>query len=165
MKEIITNIVSILTAIICTIFPIQITVTEPAKPEFPDYTICDKTLDVFNEVNKARIENGVAPLILDEKLCALAYVRAKEQIEQSGHTRPDGRKYNTVLSDYDYWYRNNGENIVITRGFSGEFSVECWLNSESHKKNMLKDFWTHTGVGIYVEGNRYFIVQLFVHKK
>ncbi|MBQ3046176.1 MAG: hypothetical protein IJD49_09505, partial [Clostridia bacterium] len=66
---------------------------------------------------------------------------------------------------YDYWYRNNGENIVITRGFSGEFSVECWLNSESHKKNMLKDFWTHTGVGIYVEGNCYYIVQLFVHKK
>lgn len=165
IKEFFTNLISVLTAIICTIFPVNITVTEPAVPEFPCYEITDETIEVFELVNEKREENGIEPLVFDEKLAALAYVRAKEQVERNGHTRPDGSKYSTVLSEYDYYFRNNGENIVITGGYSAEVSVQAWLDSESHRNNMLNDFWTHSGIGIHFENNDCYIVQLFVHKK
>ncbi len=125
----------------------------------------DKTdIELFNAVNKAREASGKEPLQLDTELCKLAYIRAQEQAvsENHGHIRPDGSHFITVFSEYNYNCKTAGENIIVMGNpntYSKEKAVSLWLNSPSHKSNMLNDKWIKTGTAVI---NNKYCVQLFV---
>lgn len=54
---------------------------------------------LFNAVNSKRSENGLSPLKWNDCLHTAAKKRSDETLEKFSHTRPDGRKPSTVLSD------------------------------------------------------------------
>ncbi len=118
-------------------------------------------LEIYNAVNEVRIDADAPTLVFDEELCKLARIRAEEQTELKGHTRPDGTRFYTVFLEHDVHYQTVGENIYITSQYDVDRIITGWYGSESHRKNMINAKWTTTGVGIYETNERTYIVQLF----
>lgn len=138
-----------------------------AQPSVTDlvYVPDKEDIELFNIVNEERRKNGVEPLTLDPELCRLAYIRAQEQLLEKGHTRPNGTRFITVFNEYNYKCNRAGENICIigdSSTYSSEKVTRLWIESESHKNNMLDSRWVKTGVAIYSADGRTFCVQLFV---
>ena len=141
----------------------------PAKGEAADDADAMKQ-DIVDRTNALRKENGVAALRVNDKLMQAAQVRAEEMAASGvySHTRPDGRKYNTV-TDCPYI----GENIHCiadwaTQGKTvSEVAVWSWNLSDGHQKNLLNQNYAEVGVGLArgVNGNGdecWYCVQLFL---
>ena len=141
----------------------------PAKGEAADDADAMKQ-DIVDRTNALRKENGVAALRVNDKLMQAAQVRAEEMAASGvySHTRPDGRKYNTV-TDCPYI----GENIHCiadwaTQGKTvSEVAVWSWNLSDGHQKNLLNQNYAEIGVGLArgVNGNGdecWYCVQLFL---
>lgn len=115
--------------------------------------------EVLELINKERAANGVGPLTLNDTLAEAAQVRADECAEVYSHTRPDGSSCFTVLDDYGITYSCAGENIAY--GYtSAEAVVQGWMDSPPHKKNILSEKYTETGIGYDPATNSW--TQIFV---
>ena len=141
----------------------------PAKGEAADDADAMKQ-DIVDRTNALRKENGVAALRVNDKLMQAAQVRAEEMAASGvySHTRPDGRKYNTV-TDCPYI----GENIHCiadwaTQGKTvSEVAVWSWNLSDGHQKNLLNQNYAEIGVGLAKGVNDngdecWYCVQLFL---
>ncbi|PWM38280.1 MAG: transporter [Clostridiales bacterium] len=117
---------------------------------------------VVDLVNAERAKEGLAPLTVNRQAEAAALVRAKE-IEQSfSHTRPDGRKFNTVLAEQNLLYRSAGENIAYGQK-TPEQVVNGWMNSPGHRANIMHTAFTSIGVGHYQNSaGVHYWVQIFI---
>lgn len=103
----------------------------------------------FENINKFRVENGIAPLAWSEKLEKAAEIRAQEvsQKRHFEHKRPDGSDFWAVLPEAVF-----GE--VISKGFrAGEAVVESWKESESNKQALLNANFKSVGIYIFHEEN------------
>lgn len=109
--------------------------------------------DIVDRTNALRRENGVAALRVNDRLMQAAQVRADEMAASGiySHTRPDGRKSNTV-TDSKY----TGENIhsISELYFEqqqktlSEAVVNLWSNSKAHADNMTSSRYGEIGVGL-----------------
>ena len=126
-----------------------------AKPvEQPAQTdVAAAKQDIIDRTNALRKENGVAALRVNDRLMQAAQVRADEMAASGvySHTRPDGRKSNTVTDS-----RCTGENIhSISELYLeqqqktlSEAVVELWSNSKAHADNMTSSRYGEIGVGL-----------------
>ena len=141
----------------------------PAKGEAADDADAMKQ-DIIDRTNALRREQGISALKVNQQLMQAAQVRAEEMAASGvySHTRPDGRKYNTV-TDCPYI----GENIHCiadwaTQGKTvSEVAVWSWNLSDGHQKNLLNQNYAEVGVGLArgVNGNGdecWYCVQLFL---
>ncbi|MCL1824056.1 MAG: CAP domain-containing protein [Oscillospiraceae bacterium] len=102
--------------------------------------------DVLKYVNEARIKNGLSALKLDSDLCGAAKVRAKEVAVKFSHTRPDGTSCFTVLNEFGIKFNICGENIAL--GYNdAKTVVNAWMNSSSHRANILNANYKYMGLG------------------
>ena len=109
--------------------------------------------DIVDRTNALRRAKGIAALSVNDKLMQAAQVRADEMAASGvySHTRPDGRKSNTV-TDSKY----TGENIhSISELYLeqqhktlSEAVVELWSNSKAHADNMTSSRYGEIGVGL-----------------
>jgi len=94
---------------------------------------------IIAEVNKKRVENGVAPLRENAKLALAAQAKVEDMKKNSyfSHVSPvDGAKWSDFIKDAGYSYDEAGENLA--NGFdSVPNMVSAWMDSPSHKENML----------------------------
>ena len=126
-----------------------------AKPvEQPAQTdVAAAKQDIIDRTNALRKENGVAALRVNARLMQAAQVRADEMAASGvySHTRPDGRKSNTVTDS-----RYTGENIhSISELYLNqqqktlsEAVVNLWSNSKAHADNMTSSRYGEIGVGL-----------------
>ena len=109
--------------------------------------------DIVDRTNALRRENGVAALRVNDRLMQAAQVRADE-IAASGvysHTRPDGRKSNTVTdSKYTGENLHNISELYLEQQHKtlSEAVVELWSNSKAHADNMTSARYGEIGVGL-----------------
>ena len=142
-------------------------VTEPEPTEPPMYDISGYVLGAMeyamvNQINAYRAEAGLAELQMDEWLCAIASCRSYEVSFVWSHTRPDGRGFTSVLSDYGYAAGNAEELLVYALGFAdGTAMVDRWMQSDAHKQLLLGD-WSTVGVGAYESGGYIYVTCLLV---
>ena len=109
--------------------------------------------DIVDRTNALRRENGVAVLRVNDRLMQAAQVRADEMAASGiySHTRPDGRKSNTVTDS-----RYTGENIHSISDLYleqqhktlSETVVNLWSNSKAHTDNMTNSRYGEIGVGL-----------------
>lgn len=114
-------------------------------------------LELFNLVNNARAEQGLAPLSWSSSLAADAAVRAQEIAVSFSHTRPDGSDWWTVDPDRMY-----GENLASGQSTAQE-AFNSWWASPGHKANILGSYTT-CGFALYYggdAGSTYYWVQEF----
>ena len=132
----------------------------PAKAEDTKSTeqpvqtdVANAKQDIIDRTNALRRENGVSALTVNDKLMQAAQVRADE-IAASGvysHTRPDGRKSNTVTdSKYTGENLHNISELYLEQQHKtlSEAVVELWSNSRAHADNMTSSRYGEIGVGL-----------------
>lgn len=139
-----------------------------SRPEIPDDKLPDNEQLSYAEqvvklVNEERAKAGLHALQIDTEVAAAATVRAKEIQTSFSHTRPDGRKFGSVLTDANIRFTGAGENIAWGQT-SPEKVMEAWMNSEGHRANILNAKFTKIGVGHLqnASGTNYW-VQLFTY--
>lgn len=94
-------------------------------------------------INEYREMNGLKKLKTDFTLVEPAMIRAAECGVQFSHTRPNTKKWSTVVD----WEGAVAENIA--RGFSNpKEATDAYYNSDGHRTNMLGDY-TRVGVGVF----------------
>lgn len=126
-----------------------------AKPvEQPAQTdVAAAKQDIIDRTNALRKENGVAVLRVNDKLMQAAQVRADEMAASGiySHTRPDGRKSNTVTdSKYTGENLHNISELYLEQQHKtlSEAVVELWSNSRAHADNMTSSRYGEIGVGL-----------------
>ena len=138
------------------IAPVKAGTSEPAsQPEVttPADDVADAKQDIVDRTNALRRAKGVAALRVNDKLMQAAQVRADE-IAASGvysHTRPDGRKSNTVTdSKYTGENLHNISELYLEQQHKtlSEAVVELWSNSRAHADNMTSSRYGEIGVGL-----------------
>jgi uncharacterized protein YkwD len=124
----------------------------------------------FDLINQKRTENGLRPLEWSDEIAMVARIHSQNMAEFKffGHRGLD----NKVVSDradqmkLGRW-RAIGENIAYNRGYKNpvEKAVDNWLNSQSHRHNLLNSDWKESAVGVAVadDGSFYF-TQVFLRK-
>lgn len=136
--------------------------TEPEEPlyDISGYSVGSLEYGIRDEINGAREEGALS---LDSRLCAIASCRANEISRVWSHTRPDGRHYSTVLSDYGYGAGSVTELLVYVTGQGDAASiVGKWLESESHRSSLLSGSYRTIGIGVYRSGGYTYVCCLLV---
>lgn len=104
-------------------------------------------------VNSARSANGLAALTLSESLSrgALAKSQDMQQSNYFSHTSPTYGSPFDMMQSFGISYRYAGENIAA--GYSSAASVmAAWMNSPTHRANILSPNFTMLGAGYVANG-------------
>lgn len=120
-------------------------------------TQCEEMLKI---INQKRAEAGVEKLQLYIPACSAAKIRAKELVTEFSHSRPDGKGFDRVLSACNISTNKAAENIAYCSvSWTSADAMEAWMNSPSHRDNILSPNYKYFGVGV-VEGKYW--EQLFI---
>ena len=117
-------------------------------------------------INAERRKAGVSEMSIDYTMCKLAGVRAKEISKNQSHTRPDGRKYNTIYADYGVTKpKATGENIAWATSFdSARDIVNYWMESTmGHREVMLNGKYKRFGIAMIRSGGKDYAVLMLAN--
>lgn len=105
---------------------------------------------MLNLVNEAREDAGLNKLWYSARVHEVATQRAYELSSYYSHTREDGRGFHTAFIDKGIKYRTVGENIAYGRNMfkTPEEVFDAWMNSESHRENILHPDFECVGFGL-----------------
>lgn len=104
---------------------------------------------LLQETNIQRSQNSRGALALNGQLSQAAQAKANDMIARNywSHVTPDGAQPWSFMSNAGYSYTAAGENLAY--GFdSSSATVAGWMNSPSHKANLLSGDFTEVGFGI-----------------
>ena len=141
--------------------PSEDTNTPENKPEADkELTFAEQVVEL---VNQERTKAGLNAVTLDQNIASAALVRAKEIETSFSHTRPNGSKFSTALTEQGVTFKGAGENIAWGQK-SPEAVMQAWMNSKGHRANILNKNFTKIGVGYYQNAaGRNFWTQLFTY--
>lgn len=135
------------------------TPTVPAEPETEAPS--SFAAQVIKLINAERAKEGLKPLAYDAAIEKAALVRAKEIQTSFSHTRPNGTGFITAMQETGVTYRRAGENIAWGQRTPEEV-VKVWMNSPSHRANIMNANYGRIGVGHLTNaGGTSYWVQLF----
>lgn len=140
---------------------------------FPN--LADKVLGVkvnitadglLEKTNQERQKTGLEPLVINEALNQAALAKAQDMFTDQywSHTAPDGKQAWDFIKAANYVYKYAGENLA--RDFSNdEEVVAAWMNSPSHRDNLLNREFTQMGLAVVTDNLKGFettlVVQIF----
>ncbi|HVH76560.1 MAG TPA: CAP domain-containing protein [Stellaceae bacterium] len=116
--------------------------------------------------NRARAEYGDSSLSENPKLDEAAQLAANDMARNGyfAHVSPGGKTPWDWLQQSGYNYKYAGENLAVNFGDT-EALQEAWMNSPTHKENILKPQYTEVGFataqGMYEGQQTTFIVEFF----
>jgi len=131
---------------------------ETEQEEESIFNISETEQQVVDLVNIERAKEGRQPLKIDESLLVSCDIRAQELVVKFEHARPDGSSWSTAITTA---YSTAGENIAYGYA-SADAVMNGWMNSTGHRNNILKENYTHIGVGHYKQNGTSYWVQLFI---
>lgn len=124
------------------------------------------TAIIADLTNTDRRSNNVTELTVNPTLQAIAQSKANDMAEKGyfAHTSPEGKSPWYWFKQGGYAFTYAGENLAVD--FSDSADVErAWMNSPTHRANLLNDKFTEIGVATAVgtfEGRQTtFVVQEF----
>ena len=121
---------------------------------------------LFELTNTEREKKGLSKLTYNEKLASAAVKKANDMFYANywAHYSPTGKTpWDFILAE-GYKYEYAGENLAKDFMFSNDV-VQAWMESPSHRENLLKKDYTEVGFGIVngtLEGEELtLVVQMF----
>ena len=111
-------------------------------------------MTILEAINAERLKAGASPLSYRSDIQASANLRAQEASQLWSHTRPNGQPY------YSADNRIYGENLA--KGYKKDEQImTAWMNSKSHRENMLNGKYKGVCFGRYVKsGEEYIAMEL-----
>ena len=120
--------------------------------------------------NAERAENNLSVLNENELLDKSAQLKAEDIVKNNyfAHNSPDGKAPWYWLDKVGYKYEYAGENLAINFNES-EDVITAWMNSPTHKANIVKNKYTEVGSGIatgtYKGKEAVFVVQHYANPR
>ena len=128
-------------------------------------TLSVEEQEFFYKINELRVKNNLPEFKIDDNVENVARLKAQDLAENNyfSHT---SAKYGTpfeMLSSSGVNYKTASENIAGNSSIDG--AINSWMNSDSHKNNILSNDFNYTGIAI-VHSNTYgkILVQMFIGK-
>ena len=111
-----------------------------------------KAFECLNLLNQKRKEAGLSPVKMDKDILTASMTRAAETALLFEHDRPNG------TSCYSLNNKINSENIAAGSSTAAG-AINQWMNSQSHKANMLTAGWKSVGIGCFTtsDGMTYWV--------
>ena len=126
-------------------------------------TLSSDEQEVFNLINKQRINNGLSVLKIDNEVQRVARIKAQDMVNNNyfSHTSPTYGSPFDMLKSFKISYKSAGENIAGNS--SNSAAVTAWMNSSGHRANILNSSFNYTGIGV-VSSPKYgkIYVQMFI---
>lgn len=113
-----------------------------AQSDYSATTLLDST-------NQQRANDREAGLTLNQQLSEAAQAKANDMAAKNywSHTAPDGRTPWSFINASGYSYEAAGENLAY--GFAnGDDVVNAWMNSPTHRANVLDTKYKNVGFGV-----------------
>jgi uncharacterized protein YkwD len=116
--------------------------------------------------NTERKNQKLQPLTTNETLNRAATLKAQDMATKGyfAHTSPDGITPWYWLDQVGYKYKYAGENLAIDF-INSEDVTTAWMNSPTHRANIIKDKYTEVGTGtatgMYQGHQTIFVVQVY----
>ena len=121
--------------------------------------------ELLSLINTERTKNNLSALKIDKELQNIARLKANDLVDNNyfSHISPIYGTPFEMLKSNKISYKTASENIAGNPSISGAFS--SWMNSESHKNNILSNDYNYTGLAV-VDSIAYgkIIVELFIGK-
>ena len=128
----------------------------PIVPDTPEQentgSMSQMERNAANLVNQMRQKNGLTPLTIDTNLSVKARIKSNDMKVNRyfSHNSPTYGTPFQMMKQLGIAYRSAGENIAM--GYTtAEAVVNAWMNSPSHRDNILSGKYTSMGIG-YVDG-------------
>ncbi len=106
----------------------------------------DDAWEILRLTNKERMGRGLEPLSVFDTLQSAVNVRTEEIKTLFQHTRPDGTSCFTALDEAGVSCYRAAENIAMGYQTPAD-TMEGWMKSEGHRKNILTEEYAHAGMG------------------
>lgn len=134
---------------------------------FPKITLASPINEekIIELTNLVRQEYKVKPLTANQLLSKAAYEKCQDILkEQTFQHNMGDKKFSDWIKQAGYKYSFVGENLAIDF-VTSEGAIKAWLNSPTHKKNIINDKFEEIGVaameGNFLDHNTTVIVQIF----
>lgn len=104
---------------------------------------------LLTATNERRTQDNDTPLQLNQQLSAAAQAKANDMAARDywSHDSPDGKTPWTFINSAGYNYQSAGENLAYGFGDADQV-IAGWMNSSTHRENMLQDRYRDVGFGI-----------------
>lgn len=138
-----------LVAILLVGFQLVLTATHTAFPKVLGYAANISPNEVERLINVQRNTNGLASLNDNKTLDSATIAKCNDMLAKGywAHFAPDGTSPWSFFLKFGYKYEYAGENLA--RDFpDAQSAVNAWMNSPSHKENILNPNYVDTGVGV-----------------
>ncbi len=106
--------------------------------------------NILQAVNRERELRNILTLNTDGRLAAAAQYKASDMINRNyfSHTDPEGNYIWGKIESLGYTpYSRLGENLAI-EFYNTESLVDAWMNSPTHRANLLQEGFRDQGVGL-----------------
>ncbi len=117
-------------------------------PEVKPDTMQQLEWAAANLINEIRLENGLKPYEISGTLSAKARIKAQDMKDNGyfSHTSPTYGSPFAMMQTLGISYRSAAENIAM--GYrTAEAVVNAWMNSPSHRANILSSIYDTMGIG------------------
>jgi uncharacterized protein YkwD len=124
-----------------------------------------RAFDLINEQRRAR---GESSLVWDAELTRMARLHSENMARQNffDHVDPQGQNMTMRARACGVCgWSAIAENIAYNSGYDDPagFAVERWMTSAKHRANLLRQGFTHSGIGVArAADGRVFFTQVFV---
>lgn len=123
-------------------------------------------LQIQQQINEIRRNQGLSELRQNYKLADLARRYSQQMAEQGffSHTSPAGETLVQRVRSTGIIYWHVGENLFKSTNIPQptDVAVKGWMDSPGHRRNILRPEYRETGVGVWRDGNTYYVTQLFL---
>lgn len=116
---------------------------------------------MLEAVNAVRAEYGLAALSEMPELSEIAQQRARECASYFSHTRPNGTRWHTLLTEAGLKRSVRAENIAYYYPTAKQ-ALNSWMSDYSHRANILNAEAVYIGIGYYNDGYNSYWVQIFL---
>jgi uncharacterized protein YkwD len=127
--------------------------------------------DLVAITNVDRTSNGLSALIEDSRLGNIARERSDDMLTRqyfSHEIPPNGEKFFVLVQRDGIRYQSAGENIgwnTASRETTVRFVQKDFMNSPSHRANVLRDVFTSIGAGSISEPGKMMHTVLFLRPR
>jgi len=123
---------------------------------------------MLNLINNIRAQHGLGQLIVIQSLTDIARTRCQDMVSRGyfSHYTPEGTTFFNIMRKNGISWSNAGENLgnsnPASYGTPNAF-INAWMNSASHRDNMLRGHYKYVGIGIVDGGGRRVVTTIFLN--
>lgn len=124
--------------------------------------------EILKLINKVRADHGLSQLQVVQSLTDIARTRSNDMVSRGyfSHYTPEGTTFFNIMRNAGIGWSNAGENLGNAKpaGYGSPSAfINAWMNSASHRDNMLRGHYRLIGVGIVDGGGRRVITTIFLN--